>query len=54
LRDGKKLEREIAARLETVDEAADYLVRNPMTELKEKYRDYLQVMAYPTACASIF
>jgi len=47
LRDGKKLEREIAARLETVEtEAADYLVRNPMTELKEKYRDYPRVMAY--------
>lgn len=47
LRDGKKLEREIAARLETVEtEAADYLVRNPLTDLKEKYRDYPRVLAY--------
>ncbi len=47
LRDGKKLEREIAARLETVEtEAADYLVRNPLTDLKEKYQDYPRVLAY--------
>lgn len=47
LRDGKKLEREIAARLETVEtEAADYLVRNPLTELKDKYQDYPRVLAY--------
>jgi predicted ATP-dependent protease len=47
LRDGKKLEREIAARLETVEtEAADYLVRNPLTELKQKYQDFPRVLAY--------
>ena len=47
LRDGKKLEREIALRLETVEtEAADYLVRNPLTELKAKYQDYPRVLAY--------
>ncbi|MGZ8433466.1 MAG: Lon protease family protein [Candidatus Binatia bacterium] len=47
LRDGKKLEREIAARLETVEtEAGDYLVRNPLTELKQKYQDYPRVLAY--------
>ena len=47
LRDGKKLEREIAARLETVEtEAADYLVRTPLTELKAKYQDYPKVQAY--------
>ena len=47
LRDGKKLEREIATRLETVEsEAGDYLVRNPLSELKEKYQDYPRVLAY--------
>ncbi len=47
LRDGKKLEREIAARLETMEtEAGDYLVRNPLTELKQKYQDYPRVVAY--------
>ncbi len=47
LRDGKKLEREIAAKLETVEaEAADYLVRNPLTELKDKYHDYPRILAY--------
>ena len=47
LRDGKKLEREIAARLETMEtEAGDYLVRNPLTELKQKYQDYPRVLAY--------
>ena len=47
LRDGKKLEREIAARLETVEsEAGDYLVRNPLSDLKGKYQDYPRVLAY--------
>jgi len=47
LRDGKKLEREIAGRLEAVEtEAADYLVRNPLTDLKEKYQEYPRVVAY--------
>ena len=47
LREGKKVEREIAERLETVEtEAADYLVRNPLTDLKQKYQDYPRVLAY--------
>jgi len=47
LREGKKLEREIAEKLEKAEtEAADYLVRNPLAELKEKYRDYPKVIAY--------
>ena len=47
LRDGKKLEREIAEKLEAAEtRAADYLVRIPLTELKEKYGDYPKVLAY--------
>jgi predicted ATP-dependent protease len=47
LREGKKLEREIAEKLEQVEtQAADYLVRVPLTELKEKYQDYPKVLAY--------
>ncbi len=47
LREGKKIEREIATRLETAEtQAADYLVRIPLAELKEKYRDYPKVLAY--------
>ena len=47
LREGKKLEREIAEKLEKAEtEAADYLVRNPLAELKEKYRDYAKVLTY--------
>ena len=47
LREGKKVEREIAERLETVEtEAADYLVRHPLTDLKQKYQDYPRVLAY--------
>lgn len=47
LREGKKLEREIAEKLEAAEtEAADYLVRTPLTDLKEKYRDYPRVVAY--------
>lgn len=47
LRDGKKLEREIAEKLEVAEtRAADYLVRIPLTDLKEKYRDYPKVLAY--------
>ncbi len=47
LREGKKLEREIAEKLEKAEtEAADYLVRNPLADLKEKYRDYPKVIAY--------
>jgi predicted ATP-dependent protease len=47
LRDGKKLEREIGEKLEAMEkEAAGYLVRGPLAELKEKYRDYPKVLAY--------
>ncbi len=47
LRDGKKLEREIAEKLEVAEtRAADYLVRIPLTDLKDKYRDYPKVLAY--------
>ena len=47
LREGKKLEREIAEKLEAAEtEAADYLVRMPLTDLKEKYREYPRVVAY--------
>jgi len=47
LREGKKLEREIAERLEAAEtQAADYLVRAPITELKEKYRGFPRVVGY--------
>jgi len=47
LREGKKLEREIGEKLEQAEtRAADYLVRIPLAELKEKYRDYAKVVAY--------
>lgn len=47
LRDGKKLEREIGEKLESMEtEAADYLVRGPLAELKEKYGEYPKVVAY--------
>ena len=47
LRDGKKLEREIAEKLEVAEtRAGDYLVRVPLAELKEKYGDYPKVVGY--------
>ena len=47
LREGRKLEREITDKLQTLEsEAADYLVRIPLAELKEKYQDYPRVGAY--------
>ena len=47
LREGKKLEREIAAKLEVVEtQAADYLVRIPLAELKDKYQDHPKVVRY--------
>lgn len=47
LREGKKLEREINAKLETLDrQAGEYLVHIPLSELKEKYRDYPKVVRY--------
>jgi lon-related putative ATP-dependent protease len=47
LREGKKLEREIAEKLETTEaQAANYLVRSPFAQVKEKYREYPKVVAY--------
>ena len=47
LREGKKLEREITEKLEAAEtEAADYLVRMPLADLKEKYQKYPRVVAY--------
>lgn len=47
LREGKKLEQEIIARLEALDQqAGEYLVRVPFSELKEKYRSYPKVIDY--------
>jgi lon-related putative ATP-dependent protease len=47
LREGRKLEREIAEKLETAEtQAADYLVRIPLADLKEKYQDYPKVVGY--------
>jgi lon-related putative ATP-dependent protease len=47
LREGKKLEREVSEKLEEAEtRAADYLVRNPLADLKEKYREYPKVVAY--------
>jgi predicted ATP-dependent protease len=47
LREGKKLERQIAEKVEEAEtQAGDYLVRSPLAELKEKYRDYPKVVAY--------
>lgn len=47
LREGKRLERQIADRLQTFEQqAGEYLVRMPLGELKEKYRDYPKVVNY--------
>lgn len=47
LREGKKLEREITDRLEALDQqAGEYLVRIPLSELKEKYHSYPEVTNY--------
>jgi lon-related putative ATP-dependent protease len=47
LREGKKLEREINQKLEENEtQTADFLVRMPLADLKEKYRDYPKVLAY--------
>ncbi len=47
LREAKKLEREIVAKLESLEqEAGEYLARLPLSELKEKYRDYSKVISY--------
>jgi predicted ATP-dependent protease len=47
LREGKKLEREIAEKLDTVEsQAGDYLVRIPLADLKDKYQEYPKVVGY--------
>ena len=47
LRGAKKLEREIAAKLEALDQqAGEHLVRIPLSELKEKYQGYPKVLSY--------
>jgi predicted ATP-dependent protease len=47
IREGRKLEREIAERLEALDQqSGEYLVRIPLSDLKEKYQDYPKVIAY--------
>ena len=47
MREGRKLEREIGEKLEQAEtRAADYLVRVPLADLKEKYREYPKVVAY--------
>jgi predicted ATP-dependent protease len=47
LREGKKLEREIAERLEELEkQAGEYLVRIPFSELREKYADHEGVLTY--------
>ncbi|HTN72772.1 MAG TPA: ATP-binding protein, partial [Methylomirabilota bacterium] len=47
LREGKKLERAISEKLEAIEkQAGDYLVRIPLTDLKEKYQDYPKVIVY--------
>ncbi len=46
-REGKKLEREIAERLAALDrQAGEYVVRIPLSELQDKYRDYPKVIKY--------
>jgi len=47
LREGKKLEREISERLESVEvQAGEFLVRIPLAELKEKYQDHPKILSY--------
>ncbi|MPZ78148.1 MAG: AAA family ATPase [Deltaproteobacteria bacterium] len=47
LREGKKLEREITERLEELEkQAGEYLVRIPLTDLREKYRDHAKILSY--------
>jgi predicted ATP-dependent protease len=47
LREGKKLEREITEKLAAVEtQAGEYLVRLPLTEIKEKYIEHPKISAY--------
>ncbi|MBI2361693.1 MAG: AAA family ATPase [Deltaproteobacteria bacterium] len=50
LREGKRLERQIADRLQALEQqAGEYLVRIPLAELREKYRDFPKVVNYLNA-----
>lgn len=50
LREGKRLERQIADRLQALEQqAGEYLVRIPLGELREKYREYPKVVSYLNA-----
>jgi predicted ATP-dependent protease len=47
LREGKKAEREVNERLEELEkQAGEYLVRIPLAELREKYRDHAKLLRY--------
>ena len=47
LREGKRLEGEIAEKLAVLDkQAGDFLVEKPLARLKEKYREYTRVLEY--------
>ena len=47
LREGKRLEQQITAQLETLEQqAGEYLVRIPLSDLKEKYQGYPKVISY--------
>jgi predicted ATP-dependent protease len=47
LREGKKTEREVNERLEELEkQAGEYLVRIPLAELREKYRDHAKLLRY--------
>lgn len=47
LREGKKAEREVNERLEELEkQAGEYLVRIPLAELREKYRDDAKLLRY--------
>lgn len=50
MREGKILEREMARKLDALEQqAGEYLLRTPFAELKEKYRDYPKVLSYLNA-----
>ena len=47
LREAKKIDREIATKLEALDqETGEYLVRMPLSELKKKYQGHPKVLSY--------
>lgn len=46
-REGKKLDREITEKLDTVEtQVGEYLVRIPLADLQEKYQDHPKVLSY--------